>query len=308
MATGQSMSVPARLLQHASVRAVLPLLCACASVASTGPHEPRVASRQTSTVRTATAATAPEYWARLLVGVNAARLGDNWTDIAVSSKGDLGRKVCEAVVEKQLRALPGAGFHARIDRPCGTGSLVPVEVRAGEHVLVTERVISDVDLLLLMPVAPDELEADGGTTMTEFARFTSKRACQQALARLATIRQQDRAEAAEYAKRWLEGQVQALEQAAKQACEEKDQAEPRCASVHEGKAEIEQACSASTKSQRCREAQERALEQYQCTLRQERLARSCEGARAVLEGVRKRLTEPEAPAPSGESSPVCREF
>lgn len=286
------------------VAAVLPLLCACASAGSAGPHEPRVASSQTSKVRAVSVDSAPAYRARILVGVNAAGLRDNWKDIAVSSQGDLGRRVCEAVVENQLRVLQGAGFHARIDHSCGIGPLVPVKVLAGEHILVAERVLSDVDLLLLMRPAPDDLQA-AGATVTEFSRFASEGVCQQTLARLATIRQQERAAAAEDVQRWLEGELRVLEEGAKQACEEKDRAESRCASLRVGEAELEQACSASTKSKRCSEAQERAVEHYQCMLGH---TRSCEQARALLEGVRKRLTALHEPEPDRASAPACRQF
>jgi hypothetical protein len=285
------------------VRLVLPLLCACASPESPRPQHARVASPQTSTVRTASAAMATAYWARILVGVDAAGLRDNWKDIAVSNQGDLGRRVCEAVVENQLRVLQGAGFTTRVDHSCATSPLAPVKLLAGEHILVAERVLSDVELLLLLPRAPDNLEPAGGATLTEFSRFTSADACQQTLARLATIRQQDRAAAAEDAKRWLEGQSRVLEEGAKQACEEQDRVEARCASLRVGKAELELACSASMKSKRCSEAQERAVEHYQCMLGH---TRSCEQARALLEGVRKRLTAPPDPEPNTASAPACR--
>lgn len=302
------MTSTATPLGRASICAVLPLLSACASGAGAGSLKPRDVSQQGATMRAVPVDTTPASRARIFAGVNAAGLGDNWTDIAVSNQADLGRKTCETLVENQMRVLTGSGLHARIDRPCTAAPLVPVKVAAGEHVLVAERAISDVDLLLLMPQAPDGLKDAGRATVTNFVRFPSKDDCQKALSRMATIRQQDGAAAAEAAQGWMEGQVQEQERAAKQACEEKDQVESRCAALRGGKADMEKACGVSTKSRRCEEAKQRAMERSRCEIDQERAGRSCDIARAALEAVRRRLAAPQDPEPEKTSAPVCREI
>lgn len=295
-------------LHRAGIWAVLPLFCACASAGGAGSHEPRVVPHQGATVRALPVDTTPASRARILVGVNAAGIGDNWTEIAVSSQSDLGRKICETLVENQMRVLTGASLHVRINRPCSAAPLDSVKVAVGEYILVAERVISDVYLLLLMPQEPVGLKDAGRTTVTDFARFPSKDDCQKALAKIATIRQQDRAAADEAARGWLKGQIREQEGATKQACEEKDQVEARCAALPGGKAEIKMACGASTKSRRCEEAKQRAMERSRCAVDQERVGRSCDIARAALEAVRKRLATPQDEEPDKASAPSCHEI
>jgi hypothetical protein len=207
-----------------------------------------------------------------------------------------------------MRVLTNAGLHPNNVRACSTAPLVSVPVVAGEFLLVAERAISDAEILLLSPRASDDLRKAGQASVTDFTQFQTKKECQKALAKVGNARRRDRASAEAAARSWLQGQVQEQEQSAKRACEEKTEVDARCDKIGGGEAEVEKACQASTRSKRCEEARQRAMERSQCEVERVRAGRSCENARAALQLVRQRLA---APQPSHDPAALrleCRKL
>jgi hypothetical protein len=206
----------------------------------------------------------------------------------VLNPSDEGRKVCEALLSRHVARFTGSELKAQLERPCQLDPLPEPNGTGGEGVyhLVSERKITDVDLVLLMPQEPADAKALGEATVTDFSAIGTRADCERRLAQMQGLWAQEQAKADESAREWIQGQLRQQEVNAAQACEKIQTVTSRCASL--GGEDVKSACRGSEKIKRCRAARDRAFDRVRCEVEQESARRTCESERAILDQLRKR--------------------
>ena len=119
----------------------------------------------------------PGYRARVRARVASAggRSSDSWTDIVVLDASDRGRRVCEALAERQVAALTGSTLDARLERACGAEPLPEPTMIAGTHLLIDERRLTELDALVAMAQEPDDAAALGEASGSGRATITQQK-------------------------------------------------------------------------------------------------------------------------------------
>jgi hypothetical protein len=155
----------------------------------------------------------------------------SWTDVEVPGDSDRAEQVCEAVVEQETRIAPDTGLSAEVSRGCASTPLPPIEQSPGEALLVVRRVMTDLDVMLLVPQGASAAEPGERVVITHHSVFGSDDECRRVRAELIERQHAASVEAAAVAREWLESQLVTQREETERACTQADQAEERCAAV-----------------------------------------------------------------------------
>jgi hypothetical protein len=205
----------------------------------------------------------------------------SWTDVQVPGDSERAEQICEAVTEQEMRIAPDTGLRAAVARACASTPLPRVERAPGEVLLVDRHVLSDLDVMLLVPEGSSSAEPGEEVIVTHHSAYESSGECERMRAELIERQRAASVEAARAAREWLESQLATQREATASACAEADQAEERCEAIAD--------------------QEERGL----CANQAELTRHRCDNARSIEGVLETRLdaqpAEPEAPPP-----PECR--
>jgi len=152
----------------------------------------------------------------------------SWVDVEVHGAEQDAMRACSALVRREVETVypKQTGLSERLMRPCSTTALAEPD-SPEPYLLVDRRELSPADLALASadPACPTDTGHPVGATVRRVGGYPDKKACDDALAKLAAAGVESQADARESARKWLDDTIAEQQKRAEEVCRGAKEAE-----------------------------------------------------------------------------------